>query len=140
MDIQKIQNIFYDWFHKKIDNYLKKNNKKIYFREKEIWWAALGKNVGYEMDGKHELFERPVLIIKKYSKDMCFVLPLSTQIKDPLPWHQINISIFQKKNIVKITQGRSLSKKRLLRKMTILEKKEYNNIIEKFKKQFVQLK
>ncbi|MFA5871014.1 MAG: hypothetical protein WC842_03995 [Candidatus Paceibacterota bacterium] len=45
--------------------------KKINTREKvifcnirEIWWCSLGVNIGSEEDGKNELFERPVLILK----------------------------------------------------------------------------
>src|SRR5579864_8524776 len=33
-----------------------------FFHERELWWCALGANMGVEADGKHDLFERPVLI------------------------------------------------------------------------------
>jgi hypothetical protein len=34
--------------------------KFFYFREKEIWWACLGANIGFEQNGKNENFERPI--------------------------------------------------------------------------------
>lgn len=34
----------------------------------DIWWCAVGKNVGIEIDGKGRRFSRPVLIMKKLSK------------------------------------------------------------------------
>ena len=37
-----------------------------YFREREIYWANLGKNIGYEQNGKGEDFMRPILIFRKY--------------------------------------------------------------------------
>ncbi len=41
------------------------NNQGILFSEREVWWCALGENIGDEENGKNELFERPVLIIRK---------------------------------------------------------------------------
>ncbi len=54
--------LFVNWTKRKIRHHINKNN--IYFYEGQIWWAALGKNIGYEIDGKNENFNRPVLIIK----------------------------------------------------------------------------
>ncbi|MBP9732451.1 MAG: type II toxin-antitoxin system PemK/MazF family toxin [Candidatus Magasanikbacteria bacterium] len=138
MDVQKIAEQFFVWTKKKIRHHVESSEKEKYFREKEIWWAALGKNVGYEIDGKHKLFERPVLILKKYSKDMCFVVPLSSQIKDPVPWFQHVIETGEGMSAVNLTQGRSISKKRLLRKMMILNSGAYDAIINKFVTQFTK--
>ena len=33
--------------------------------EGEIWWSAVGENVGVEINGKGDVFSRPVLIMKK---------------------------------------------------------------------------
>lgn len=88
------------------------------------------------MDGKHELFERPVLILKKYSKDICFVLPLTSQVKDPPPWYQVVVSLEGKKSAVNITQGRTISKKRLLRKMEVVDAEAFSSIVKKFVGQF----
>jgi len=93
-------------------------------------------NIGYEVDGKHELFERPVLILKKYSKDMCFVLPLTTQIKNPKPWYQVIVKIEEEINAVNISQGRVISSKRLLRKIIVLDTADYNAVINSFIKSF----
>jgi hypothetical protein len=41
--------------------------KTLPFREKEIWWCSIGINIGDEQDGKNELFERPVLILRKFN-------------------------------------------------------------------------
>ena len=42
---------------------------RLFYREGEIWWVRLGKNVGYELDGKSREFTRPVLFQR--SKDFC---------------------------------------------------------------------
>ena len=64
MNFKETAQQFVEWTKRKIRHHAE-NEKNVYFREKEVWWAALGKNVGFEVDGKHELFERPVLIVKK---------------------------------------------------------------------------
>lgn len=53
----------------------------IFFREKEVWWTALGVNIGFEQDGKGEEFRRPVLILKKFNKYVVLVVPLTTKVK-----------------------------------------------------------
>jgi len=42
-----------------------------FFLEGEVWWTALGVNIGHEIDGKNEFCERPVVILKKIDKIYC---------------------------------------------------------------------
>ena len=48
-------------------------------KEREVWWAAVGENVGVEIDGKSERFSRPVLVYKKLSKFGFLGIPLTSQ-------------------------------------------------------------
>ena len=58
-----------EWSKKKIE--INNSNKyPRFFKEREIWWASIGSNVGSEEDGKNNDFERPVLILKKFNKDL----------------------------------------------------------------------
>ena len=54
---------FSDWTKLKIR--IHSRRKKVYFKEREIWWVSLGVNIGHEQDGKNIRFERPVLILKR---------------------------------------------------------------------------
>ena len=47
--------------------------------ERDIWWASIGENVGSEVNGKSDLFSRPVIILKKLSHTFYFVIPTTTQ-------------------------------------------------------------
>jgi hypothetical protein len=38
-------------------------------------WASVGGNVGSEINGKSALFSRPVIIYKKLSHELYFVVP-----------------------------------------------------------------
>ncbi len=63
-------------------NGLKKqvNEKRsiFYVKEREIWYAHLGHNVGFEEDGKGKDFKRPVLVLKKIG-NVFAVLPMTTK-------------------------------------------------------------
>jgi mRNA-degrading endonuclease toxin of MazEF toxin-antitoxin module len=43
--------------------------------------VRLGKNIGYETDGKSREFTRPVIILKKYNQYSFLALPLTTAPK-----------------------------------------------------------
>lgn len=47
--------------------------------EGEVWWVAVGEDVGIEINGKSEYFSRPVLVFKKLSHLGFMGIPLSTQ-------------------------------------------------------------
>ncbi len=36
--------------------------------EGDVYWCGFGENVGVEINGKNELFSRPVLVFKKLSR------------------------------------------------------------------------
>ncbi len=42
------------------------------FQEREIWWCSIGINVGFEIDGKNDKYLRPVLIFRKFNKNIFF--------------------------------------------------------------------
>ena len=47
--------------------------------EGEIWWCAMGENIGVEINGKSKTFARPVLIFKKLSRFGFLGIPLTSQ-------------------------------------------------------------
>jgi|SRR3989344_7715162 len=108
-------------------NTLKKNLHKrpenVFAYPREIWWCALGMNVGAEIDGKNENFERPVIVFKVYNKETLLVLPITSKEKNDKFHHKITTE--QKTVWVKLTQSRVISNKRLLRKVDILSEEEF---------------
>jgi len=56
--------------------------EELLFHEREIWWCSIGVNIGDEQDGKNELFERPILVIKKFNRKLAWVLPMSAKPKE----------------------------------------------------------
>lgn len=49
----------------------------IYAHEGTIWFCSIGENIGYEEDGKNANYERPVLILRKWSQKCFLGLPLT---------------------------------------------------------------
>jgi len=60
---------------------LNKKKKPIIFYQGNIYFMSIGKNIGYEVYGKGELFLRPVLVYKKLSKNTFLGIPLTSQEK-----------------------------------------------------------
>lgn len=91
---------------------------------REIWWCSLGVNVGAEIDGKNNNYERPVIVIKVYNKETLLVLPITSLQKDDRFHNKINAD---KKTVwVKLTQHRVISNKRLIRKIDVLGEAEFD--------------
>ena len=104
----------------------------VYFRKKEIWWCALGLNVGFEQDGKNDNFERPVLIFKKFNKNVLWVLPLTSINKVGKYYFQIKYN--NKIYSVILSQMRLISSKRLLRKIRTFSDVEFEQVRRFIKK------
>ena len=52
-----------------------------FFHEQEVWFCALGANIGFEQDGRGEGFLRPVLVLKKFNNEIFWALPMTKNIK-----------------------------------------------------------
>lgn len=104
----------------------KKSRKDQYFYEREIWYCSIGLNIGHEQNGKNALFERPVLIIRKFSDKTFWGIPLTSKEK----WSKKN-SVWKftknKKSTALLSQLKLLNQRRLQRKIGIMPK----NILKK---------
>lgn len=50
-------------------------------KEGDVWWLAIGYNIGSEVYGKGSRFTRPCVIVKKFSDKKFFAIPLTTRAK-----------------------------------------------------------
>lgn len=109
---------FDTWNERKKDIHIKSENKLYHARE--IWWCLLGVNVGFEQDGTGEVNERPVLILKGFSKNVCIIIPLTTSIKKN-PYHVALGKVDEKDAFAIISQIRLIDTKRLINKVGTLD-------------------
>ena len=120
---------FIEWTKLKIKIHL--SDRSIYFWEREIWWTSLGVNIGYEQDGKHKNFERPVLIIKRFNRDILWALPITSKDKKGEFYYKF---CFKNQNYcVILSQIRLISSKRLLRKIGMISKEDFKQIKQDIK-------
>ncbi len=83
------------------------------FHEREIWWCSIGVNLGDEQDGKNDLFERPVLVLKKFNRKLAWVLPMTTKLKTGIYYESL---YYQGQSyVVILSQLRLVSVKRFRR-------------------------
>lgn len=97
------------------------------FHEREVWWCSIGVNVGSEQHSQTEDFSRPVLVIRKFTRDMFWGVPLTTRVK-PLRFRK-RLILNGVENDLLILQMRAYDRKRLIRKITFVPKPEFAGII-----------
>ncbi|OGF25051.1 hypothetical protein A2303_05510 [Candidatus Falkowbacteria bacterium RIFOXYB2_FULL_47_14] len=106
-------------------------NDIVYFKEREIWWASLGSNIGFEQDGKNAKFERPVLILRKFGPEVFWGVPMSSKKKEGRFYYVVNYDDFDYS--ILLSQLRLISSKRLVRKLRYLPEDEFEETKKRIK-------
>ncbi len=99
---------------------------------RDVWIASVGKNIGYEQNGKGSDFLRPVLIIKKFNRNMVWVVPL-TSMQKSLDFYYNYVDNNSNQVAAVLAQLKLLSTKRLYRKSYVLKEKEFSHVIQRLK-------
>lgn len=116
------------WTKRKLRIHL--DARTIYFAERELWWSSLGENVGDEVNGKHDVFERPVIVVKKLSRNLLFAIPVTTRPKQGSWFHYFRFR--DEDRWVVLAQARVISSKRLVRRMGIVNPDTLTDIRQAF--------
>lgn len=117
-------------------NELKKETNDILppiFKDREIFHTRIGHNIGHEQNGKGDEFLRPVIILKRLSRDMFIGIPLSSQLKEGSFYHTVTFTKngVQTQNRAIIAQIKLFSAQRLLKKIGMIDKEEFNALKKK---------
>jgi mRNA interferase MazF len=94
------------------------------YKERDIWWCQLGINVGFEQDGTGKSYERPVVVLRGFSKSVCLVVPLTTSTKEN-KYHVSLGEISEKPAFAIISQVRLIDTKRFIDKIGMLGKEKF---------------
>ncbi len=111
---------------KKITN--SAENKKT-FHEREVWFIKIGENVGFEQNGKGEEFLRPVIVYKKFSKNVFLGIPLTKANKEGRFYLSFDFK-GQKSNAI-LSQIRLFDSKRLKYKIGKMSVGDYSGVKRK---------
>ncbi len=101
--------------------------KTPFYHEREIWWCALGVNVGSEQDGSGDESRRPVLILKALGSTIFLAIPLTTSSQSHPLRPSLGI-VDGKKAHALLSQLRVIDTKRLIRKIEYLDKDTFDRI------------
>ncbi len=113
---------------KKITNESEISNE-FFFHEGEIWWCTVGINIGVESDGKDDTFERPVLIVRVFNKNMVWVVPITSTVKDSPFYYEFTFK--DRTQSLMLTQLKTISTKRLKRYLGVLPEGDLGMVIQK---------
>jgi len=122
----------YDQWNK-IKKDTENQSNRFIFKVREIYWVRVGQNIGYEVYGKGEEFLRPVLIIRKFSKESFLGIPLTSAYKDDMFHYQFSPINKNKQNYAMLSQIKLFSSKRIHDKMGKIS-------VDDFKKLKIKLK
>jgi len=113
-----------------------KNKMILTIKPRDIFWVKIGHNVGHEEFGKGENFVRPVLIVRKLTKELFLGVPLTSTLRDGDYFHSFeynNKTHGLVKNSAMILQLKSFSIRRVMNKIGVVNKEDFELIIEKLK-------
>jgi mRNA-degrading endonuclease toxin of MazEF toxin-antitoxin module len=113
---------------KEIDN----SKTDFYVQTRQIWWCSLGVNIGSEQNGHGECFERPVIVIRKYTSDTFLCIPLTTKEKSGNYYYKMGDNL-EITSYAILSQAKVLDRKRLRRLIGMVPHKEFHEIIDRYK-------
>ena len=105
------------------------------YKEREIWYASIGENIGFEEDGKGKKFDRPVLILRAFSRNLCCVIPLSTTNKRGRFYYAFDGKT-GKISVALLSQIKVIDTMRLRHKIGVMDKENFSEMKKKIKELF----
>ena len=133
MGVKVEEKRFDEWMELKENLHFKNRLRTIHVGE--IWWCAMGENVGVEINGKHKAYSRPVLIFKKLSRFGFMGIPLTSQFHEG-NWYA-SFTFRNKMQFAALAQARVMSVSRLYGKMGDTTKGDFERVRSAFGKLYL---
>ncbi len=86
--------------------------------EREVWWCTIGVNVGSEQHSQTGDFSRPVIVLRQFTEDMFWGIPLTTKLVNR-PF-RVRFILKGTENDALILQMRAFDRKRLVRQIGVV--------------------
>jgi mRNA-degrading endonuclease toxin of MazEF toxin-antitoxin module len=103
-----------------------------HFREREIYWANIGENIGFEQNGKGVDFVRPLLVFRKYSNNLFLGIPLTTTLREGSFFFNFRF-LENKDSCALLVQAKTFDVKRLDRKIGTIKQSDFQLLELKMK-------
>jgi len=122
---------FKEWNNRK--SKIHTDRSRVFFGEREIWFCYLGANIGFEQDGRGHDFLRPVLIVKKFNKEIFWAISLTKAKKNNQEHYFKFIFKNQQLSLAILSQLRIIDAKRLKYKTGVMSKKDFTALKTKIR-------
>lgn len=86
----------------------------------------MGLNIGVEENGKGDLFQRPVLIIRGFNKQQVWGVPITTKIKSGTYYYSFRLNAHFRTAL--LSQLRVIDTKRFINKLGTVDQQTFNEI------------
>lgn len=103
-----------------------------FYHEREIWWCALGVNIGYEQDGTGSNYDRPVLVIRGFNSRVFFGVALTGRRKSGRYYFPLGKIEYRDASVI-LSQVRLIDGKRLVRKIGTLDEATFKAVTRRLK-------
>lgn len=120
-----MQKTYEDWIIIKKERNNQIASLKQYY-EGQIYWCYLGENIGCEQDGAPPLYTRPAIIIKGFSKNLVWCVPISSRKEKHK--YTMKIHIGKIDGILLLSQIRAIDTLRLGDYFGMIDKSTLNRI------------
>ena len=98
-----------------------------HFKEREIFYAHIGHNIGFEQNGKGDSFLRPVVVLAKFNKQLLWAIPLGTTEKKNR--YYFTFSFMQNRSSTAIlSQLRLIDSRRLMNKIGMISETDFEEL------------
>jgi len=118
------------WAWHKYKNKLNDNKERLNFNEKEVWFAAVGMNIGFEQNGKGLESLRPIIVLKKFNNGILWAVPTTSKYRDGKYYFRFQ----QRKGSFStaiLSQIRLIDSKRLDHRIGYINEKDFIEIKER---------
>lgn len=99
------------------------------YKTRDVWWVSLGRNVGFEEDGKGNFYNRPVIVLRGFSRGLFWGIPLSHTENRGAYYHEFILN--GEVSVALLSQMRTFDTLRLISKYGVVSKQDFNNIKKK---------
>jgi mRNA-degrading endonuclease toxin of MazEF toxin-antitoxin module len=120
-----MQKDFDRWANKK--KALHNGAQRPFYHAREIWWCAVGTNVGNEIDGTGNEHDRPVLVIRPFNAQTFFGVALTGHLRTGRYYFHLGV-VDDREAAANLSQVRLFDTKRLIRKIGMLDEHTFQQL------------
>ena len=119
------------WHALKSDLNQRTRTNERFIKERQVWYCAIGANIGFEQDGKGDDFSRPLVIFKVFNRDIFLGIPLTSTLRFP-PYYSPTF-VHGREGAAILSQLRLFDRRRLIRYMGMVDQQSFATIQQNLK-------